>query len=81
MQYLAHLSSADRTPYDSYIADPVTRLVHRDGCPKQPQYGVNVVDVHAATTQGYGTCACLTNQLVAPAERIRNLLATTFRLR
>lgn len=63
-----------RTPF---VADPKTGLVHRRECSMRPSDGIGFIERQDAVSDGYNCCKCATPALVAPADRIRALLATT----
>jgi hypothetical protein len=66
------------TPHKTlYIADQQLGLIHRDTCSARPPAGISFGDPREALALGYESCACVDAILVAPTERIRELLATT----
>lgn len=60
-----------------FIVDPSTGMLHRKECPASPGAGINFGDRELAVAEGYTCCTCAMPALVASAERIRTLLAST----
>ncbi len=68
---------AHTSPHTPFVGDPDTGLLHQDECVARPQQGIASRDRQTATAQGFAYCTCAAPALVAPADRIRALLATT----
>jgi hypothetical protein len=69
---------AHTSPRTPFIGDPNTGLLHNCECADRPQKGIAFRDRQTATAQGFEYCKCAAPALVAPTDRIRALLSTTF---
>ena len=69
---------AHTSPRTPFVGDPDTGLLHDCDCAARPHKGIAFRDRQTATAQGFVYCECAAPALVAPADRIRALLATTF---
>jgi len=68
---------AHTSPRTPFIGDPDTGLLHLSDCAARPTQGIAFRDRQAAAAQGFDYCSCAAPPLVASADRIRALLATT----
>lgn len=69
---------AHTSPRTPFIGDPGTGLLHLCDCAARPPQGIAFRDRQTAAAQGFDYCSCAAPPLVASADRIRALLATTF---